>query len=182
MVAAWIDEHKRFWHVASLALLLLALIGPWTYDVIHVPAKYSCSPPNIRLEGDYCGMPLSGMQVIFFLLEAFTSISIGFLTGTAVFADRAREYLLTTIFLLPLLPFFGTAFMLCNKDSRRLQISHLLTWSLAAILGLFWSLIIISDPHPHKWRLWGVWLYMGLDVRVMILETFALATGNGAGT
>ena len=123
-----INKNKQSWRKASLLLLILALIGPWTYDIIYVPAEYTCTPPNIRLEGDYCGLPMSGIRILFFLLEAFISISIGFMAGTAVFADRVREYLFIIFFLLPLLPFFGTAVMLWKNDSRRLQAIHLIAW------------------------------------------------------
>ena len=57
---SWIVEHKRLWGIAILALLLLAILGPWAYDQINVPAEYPCSAPFIRLEGDFCGVPYSG--------------------------------------------------------------------------------------------------------------------------
>jgi hypothetical protein len=170
------DKNKQNWRIASLVLLILVLFGPWTYDVIYVPVKYPCNPPSIRLESDYCGMPLSGLRVIFYLLEAFISISIGFVTGTILFADRAREYLFILFVLLPLLPFFGTALVILKINSRRRQIFHLLTWSLAFILGSYWSLITIVNPHPQKWRLWGLWSYMGLTIGVLLLEIFFVAT------
>ena len=178
MVARYI-ERINSWRVISLALLILALIGPWTYDVIYVPAEYACQPPNIRLEGDFCGLPMSGMQVIFFLLEAFISISIGFVNGTAVIADRVREYLFTIFFLLPVPPFISTLVMFWKKDSRRLQAIHVIIWGLAAIMGLVWSLFVLADPHPQKWRLWGVWFYLILTISMLTLETFALATKKG---
>ena len=171
-MANLMNKNKQIWRIASLGLLVLALVGPWTYDVIYVPAKYPCKPPDIRLEGDYCGVPLSGIQVISFLLEAFVSISVGFVTGTAVFADRAREYLLTLLFLFPLLPFFSTALVIFKSNSRRQQIFHLLTWSLAFILCSYWFLITIVNPHPQKWRLWGLWTYLVSAISVLILEIY----------
>ena len=177
---ARILERKQTFRVASLALIVLALFSPWTYEVIHVSAKYPCSPPNIRLEGDYCGMLLSGIRVIFFLLEAFVSISVGFLTGTAVFVDRAREYLFILFLLLPLLPFFSTALVIFKSNSRRRQIFHLLTWGLALIICSYWSLITIANPHPEKWRLWGIWSYMMLAVGVLILEIYAFTAKKDA--
>lgn len=56
----WINENKTIWRMIILFLLLIAFIGPWTYEQIHVPAQYECTPPNFRLEGDFCGTPLSG--------------------------------------------------------------------------------------------------------------------------
>ena len=171
---------KQIWYIASLGLLVLALVGPWTFEVIYVPAEYTCNPPDIRLEGDYCGVSLSGIQVISFLLDAFVSISVGFLTGTAVFADRAREYLFTLFFLLPLLPFFSTALVIFKSNSHRRQIFHLLSWGLALIIGSYWSLITIATPHPEKWRLWGIWSYMVLTIGVLILEIYAFTAKKDA--
>lgn len=45
----WMNEHKRVWRVAILVLLLAAIIGPWAYDRVNVPAEYPCAPPFIRL-------------------------------------------------------------------------------------------------------------------------------------
>jgi hypothetical protein len=59
----WTNEYKKVWRVAVLVLLLVAIMGPWTFDRIHVPSEYSCSSPYIRLEGDFCGIPLRGITV-----------------------------------------------------------------------------------------------------------------------
>ena len=37
---AWFQGHKTVWRMAILVLLLVALLGPWWYDLINVPAKY----------------------------------------------------------------------------------------------------------------------------------------------
>lgn len=39
--------------VVILLSLLVAIMGPWTFDRIHVPAQYTCSTPFVRLEGDF---------------------------------------------------------------------------------------------------------------------------------
>ena len=33
----WLQEHKTVWRVAILALLLVAIMGPWIFDKINVP-------------------------------------------------------------------------------------------------------------------------------------------------
>jgi hypothetical protein len=58
---SWINEHKSVGRVAVLMLLLVAMMGPWTFDLINVPAEYPCSAPNIRLDDDFCGTPLPGI-------------------------------------------------------------------------------------------------------------------------
>jgi hypothetical protein len=37
----WIIENKRLWRAALLGLLLIAIMGPWVFDIIHVPIKLS---------------------------------------------------------------------------------------------------------------------------------------------
>lgn len=56
---AWIEQNKVFWRIIVLYLPMIAFIGPWSYESIHVPAQYDCSGPSFRLEGDYCCTPLS---------------------------------------------------------------------------------------------------------------------------
>ena len=50
--------------IAGLLSLLVAIMGPWTFDLIHVPSEYPCSAPFIRLEGDFCGTPMSGGWIL----------------------------------------------------------------------------------------------------------------------
>ena len=59
----WLREHKNVWRVTVLALLRVAMLGPWWFSRIVVPSQYPCSNPLIRLEGDYCGMPMPGSWI-----------------------------------------------------------------------------------------------------------------------
>jgi hypothetical protein len=61
---SWLNQNARLWRIIILVLLVLTFIGPWGYDRINVPAQYECSPPNFRLEGDFCGMPLPGVWAV----------------------------------------------------------------------------------------------------------------------
>jgi hypothetical protein len=56
---SWLIVHKQYTRITFMALLLVALSGTWAYDLIHVPAQYDCSLPNVRLRGDFCGIPFS---------------------------------------------------------------------------------------------------------------------------
>jgi hypothetical protein len=58
---SWLNEGKRIWRVITLAVLLLAILGPWAFDRTNVPAEFPCTGPHIRLEGDFCGIPMSGL-------------------------------------------------------------------------------------------------------------------------
>jgi hypothetical protein len=169
---ASIGEFKQTWRVASLALLILALTGPWTYDIIHVPAEYACSPPFIRLEGDFCGTPLQGISIIFWLIQGLMGMFVGLVTGAGAFADSAREFFFILFSTFLLLPLLSTPLVIWRKDSRRLNTFQVVAWGLAAIPALF--LIISSMTSSLHPPLWGAWIYLGLTSSILILELLAL--------
>jgi len=112
------------------------------FEQINVPAKYACGKPSIRLEGDFCGFPLSGFQ--FFSL-----------------------FILVGLSLLLLIPFFTTLLVIWKKDSRRLQTINLSMWSLALILAL---LLFVLQLQDKVFYLWGLWLYIVLAICTLIVE------------
>jgi len=112
------------------------------FDQINVPAEYACDKPFIRLEGDFCGSPLSGFQ--FFSL-----------------------FILVGLSLLLLIPFFTTLLVIWKKDSRRLQTINLSMWSLASILAL---LLFVLQLQDKVFYLWGLWLYIMLAICTLIVE------------
>ncbi len=171
---SWINEHKRVWRVAILVLLLVAIMGPWTFtDRINVPAEYPCSAPFIRLEGDFCGTPLSGIWII----GGFISMGVGLVTGATGFTDRGGGFLCVFLFIIVLLvlPFFSTLLLIVRGDRRRRQVFNVAAWGFAAGMGL----LIGMFSYPKLfWMLWGIWLYIGLAVSALILEVLTLAAGR----
>jgi hypothetical protein len=176
---SWINEHKRVWRVAILVLLLVAIMGPWTFDRINVPAEYPCSAPDIRLEGDFCGMPISGIWIFSWMIGGFIIMGVELVTGATGFADSGGEFLRAFLFimvlLLLLLPIFSTLFLIVRGDRRRRQVFNAAAWGLAASIGL---LIGITIYQKLFWRLWGIWLYIGLAVSALILEVLTLVAGT----
>lgn len=172
---ARIVERRQTWRIASLAFPYLAAFGPWAYDQINVPAEYSCNFPNVRLEGNFCGVPLSGIGILFMVIEGLGSVWGQYLAGSAVFPSRARELLFMISFILFPLPFFSTMFVLFKRNSRGLQIFQLGMLALGTALGLFWF-VILSYPYPHPqiWRLWGFWSYLVTAIGMMVLESLVL--------
>ena len=138
----WINENRNFIRSLILILFVVTLIGPWMFDQINVPAEYACDKPFIRLEGDFCGSPLSGFQ--FFSL-----------------------FILVGLSLLLLIPFFTTLLVIWKKDSRRLQTINLSMWSLALILAL---LLFVLQLQDKVFYLWGLWLYIMLAICTLIVE------------
>jgi hypothetical protein len=186
---AWINEHKNVGRVAVLMLLLVAIVGPWTYTSDGVgPSTYSsggvppaawCRDPNVLLENGRCVRLVSGATVFTFMASAFLSMSVGLVTGEIVFADRAGEllgvFLFTILLFLLVLPFFSTLFLIRGGGSRRLRVFHLVAWGLAAVLSLLPAMSASVLPPV---RLWGIWLYFGLAASALILELLALAAGS----
>lgn len=73
-----ITQNISIFRAGALILFVVALLGPWTFDVINVPAEYECSAPFIRLNGDFCGIAMSGLWVgglsILPLIPFFTTL------------------------------------------------------------------------------------------------------------
>jgi hypothetical protein len=176
---SWMNEHKRVWRVAVLVLLLMAIAGPWTLDLVFVPSGYSCSAPAIRLGGDYCGIPMSGIWVLAAMTGGLANMVVGLVTGTTVFTGRVREFSFSLLGLLLVLPFLSTLFMILRGDRRCQLAFHVVALSLAVGLGLL--LVGMSGYSNLSWVLWGIWLYVGLAASALILELVMLAARRRLG-
>jgi len=176
----WINEHKNVGRVAVLMLLLVAIMGPWTYTADGVPpAGMWCLDPNILLENGRCVRLVSGATFFIFMPVAFLSMSVGLVTGATVLPDRAGEFLRVSLFTMLLfllvLPFFSTLLLIRGGDSRRLRVFHVMAWGLAAVLSL---LPVVFESVLRSGQLWGNWLYVALAASMLALEMFALAAGS----
>ena len=170
---SWINEHQRNWRIALLLLMIVAFMGPWAFDLINVPSEYECSAPFVRLEGDFCGGPLSGIGLFFWISSSFISIGIGLATGEFVFFERIRELLISLLLFLPLLPIFSTLLLILRGDHQRRQVFTIIAWILAISGGLF--LGISNSIYPRLvWAVWGLWLYIGLAISALILEIIVI--------
>jgi hypothetical protein len=156
-------------------LSLVAIVGPWWFDVVFVPAKYSCSSPFIRVRDDFCGIPMSGVWIIVGLATRLIEILKELVTGETVIINPVdamlKFFLYCSLVLILVLPLFTTWLLILRGDRKRNQIFHIVSWSLAVlcviyIFGLNWP-----------WALWGIWLYIGLAVGALILEFLFLALG-----
>ena len=171
----WINEHKNVWRVAVLVLLLVATMGPWTFDLINVPSEYPCSAPNIRLEGDFCGLPVSVTPLILWAIPGLVYANIELVSGASTFPDWVRALRVSLFAFLLVLPCFSTLLLILRGDRRRRQVFNVVAWGLAAGIGL---LIGLSSYPRLFWVLWGVWLYIVLAVSALILEMLTLAAGK----
>ena len=170
----WIDEHRRMWGGVLLALLLLAIAGPWTFDRVNVPAEYPC---DYRLEGDYCGIPMSGMWILAAFAGSFVSLVPDWVAGLAARSvdatDVGRFLLFSLLVIIFLLPVVSALLHVLARDRR--QGLHAAAWGLAVLASLW--LILFVPELTHR-QLWGLWLYFGLAPVGLVLETAALV-GRG---
>ena len=175
---SWINEHKNVGRVAVLVLLLVAMMGPWTYSSDGVPPAAWCRDPNILLENGRCVGLVSGATVLTFMVGAFLSMSVGLVTGATLLPDRAREFLGVFLFtvgiFLLILPFFSTLLLIRGRDPQRWRVFHVMAWGLAVLSVLPLLIMLTSATVMPPGQLWGIWLYFGLAASVLTLEMFAL--------
>jgi hypothetical protein len=174
----WLQENKTGWRAAILVLLGVAILGPWWFDLIVVPAQYECTTA-IRLDGDFCGIPMAGAWILIWVITVPINSIRGLVTGAITLADLRSETLrgiLGGLLLCALLlPFIHTLFLFRHRESRRQQVFSLIVWGLAVGAGLWFGL----SSHPNLfWVLWGVWLYSGLAAGALILEALMLLRGR----
>jgi len=162
-----LDKHKGLIRVIIFIVFIVSLLGPWMFEQLNVPAKYACTPPNIRLEGDFCGAPMSGFLFLVWFGIGFIYILFELITGA--FTCNPRE-LMAGLSLLLLLPIF-TTLLLMGKESHRLSTINLIAWIIAFLITLT---VFIFQIYDQVVRLWGLWLYIILAISVIIFESVLL--------
>ncbi len=167
----WVKANRRWWPAAALALVIVALLWPWGYDRIHVPAEYSCSAPNIRLEGDFCGTPISGARVLLNVARTFAGLPGALLRGEGWWlSGGVREIVLAASPLALVLPLLTMLGRMARDRSRAWWAINVAAWGLAALVAGF--IVMIGLVYGGGWALRspGAWLYFGLAVVVLIVE------------
>ncbi len=177
---AWIAAHKNLGRGIVLVLLVVALIGPWVYEVLitDAPLGGPCGGSLTLLKSGRCAIRLSGAQVIALLGQGFVDMSLEVLSGTTDLFDRAGEFffMLNAWFLV--LPLFSTLLLLIADDRQRLQSFGVLVWGLAVAPCL---LLVLGDPSLRSVHFWGIWLFIGLAVTALAIEISALLARSTSG-
>lgn len=145
-------KSKSIIRAGVLLLIVLALLGPWMYDRVSVPAEYTCDKPFIRLDSDFCGIPLS-------VIQFFNWFAIGFLFPF-------------------LLPFLTTAVLIWKVETHRLRTINLVAWALAFLLTL---LLFYFQLQDQAFRLWGLWLYILVAFGAWMVKFLALRNSSRNG-
>lgn len=165
----WIIENRKMIRALSLLVFVAAMLGTWMFDTLYVPAAYDCSAPTVRLEGDFCGWPMSG-------LKTFTLFGLGMLgtvgqlltrTYPSDQGPRLAEYFAGLIFIFPLFPFLNNLLIMRRPESRRLQMTSLIFWATACALSLP---LLFFSLGPQTSKLWGLWMYVGLTLCMTLFE------------
>lgn len=148
--------------VAALALLLVALLGPWAFDT-HPSTQQDCPAPLVWLGGGRCACLVAPLPLLALLLQMDP------------FGIAGAVWLI----LLLLLPFLSTPLLLV-AERRWPRALHLAAWGLAAAMAAFVFIRHWPLRGVLTLRLWGVWLCLAVSIAALAAEILApgLRTGN----
>jgi hypothetical protein len=164
-----VNRHERIWRVALLALSLFAMAGPWGFDVIHVPAEYECTPA-IRLEGDVCGVPLSGFWFLTSMVEVLITLMVTLMTDPTSWLEWIRDgRFMGPGLLLFAGPLLSALSLIARSGWRGWRALHFVAWALGGGLSLVMATNGFEQMVPG---LWGLWLYFGLAAVALGLDVW----------
>ncbi len=179
-LVGWISRRKNIVRAAVPFLLLLAIVGPWTYSSDGAPPAEWCRDPYILLESEHCVRLVSGAEVLAFMTGTFLSLNVQLVKGTLVLDDRARELIgvsvVTVLLFLLVQPVFTTSLLIFGGEQPRRRMYYVVTWALAAIVS--GVLLVVSCWSETCAELWGMWLYVGLAASVLALELAVIRPAN----
>lgn len=159
---------RIFWLVTAI-LLAVSFFGPWMYDVILVPAQYTCDLPFVRLEGDFCGMPTSPASYFRWGFSSGDASSRAVEKSPLTLQEWTQGYSFVFISFLLVLPIFSSLLRLWKPDHRSLRIFHL---GVVGSVVLLMAAEVILEPDTLQPALWGLWLY-----RIAILAALGVELG-----
>jgi hypothetical protein len=159
--------NRRTWRIVALTLLAIAIVGPWAYDLINVPAQYSCDRPNVRLRGDFCGLPIP----LVMLIGPIVGSLLHLLSGDMTLGEDLSTIVTPLLLLVVLMPLFTSPPLLRERTQGRWQWFNVTTWGLAAIVvGVY---LVLAAPRPHG-PPWGALLYFLVALGALALELLSL--------
>ena len=120
--------------MAALLLLLVTMTGPWLIDTHPATEKTCLAPYYVWLGDGYCACLIT--------------------YKVSWVAIRADPNPLRALWLLPMLPFLSTMFLILGRGQHYLWIFHLIAWGLTAVFALFFFFVVIDSSHLIL-ILWG---------------------------
>ena len=171
---AWVNENRRYLSMAMLALLVLSIVGPWGYNQINIPAQFPCGEPYIRLEGDFCGEPMSPVKGISVMTVDLIRMIAGALNGTIsiTWSEWGGMALFLLAVLCLLLPLISALRWSLPQKYQPWLVFDLIAWGLATVptAGM---LPFLQAHQPDK--LWGLWIYTVLIACGLVLVAAAFS-------
>jgi hypothetical protein len=128
---SFILEKEGFLRKMILALFVLAMLGPWSFDLLHVPAQYPCDGVTVRLAGDFCGFPVPGFGGVIMVFSGLFRNLGALIKGNAAFLLPELTVLL--IMGLVFLPSISTVLLIWKERSRGFKIVNLIFWALGGL-------------------------------------------------
>jgi hypothetical protein len=170
-----VNDKQRVWRFVITSLLLVSFAGPWTFDLLSVPREYACTAPHVRLDGDFCGVPIIGLLAFFQYLLGFPFLISRMIRFPQFFSPEL-------LFFLPLLlPVFTILLLIRSRGARSPEESKIFFWSLSLGINLFMGLVgTIPRPIPVL-APWGIWVFNVSATAALIRAILVLRaerTGN----
>lgn len=168
---SFIVENKVLLRKLVVAMFVISMLGPWAFDLLSVPAQFLCGYPNVRLNGDFCGAPLSGFRGF---IWTSGNILDGLIKGNI--AARIPELVTFVSIWIVILPFFSILLLIRYPNSQRMQIINLIAWGMACFpASRFFILQTSRDQLIHlSYLLWGIWSYIFVALSTIIFEVLVL--------
>jgi hypothetical protein len=154
-ITQWFTEWWRVVRLAGIALVVLALAGPWWYDKIYVPAEYECHRPNIRLEGDFCGVPIAGFWQITELVNMVPMLVQHTYPGSIGAREIGGLLLWFALTLVLIGPVISNVITTQEAADPLAVVAHIVLDLVIAMVS--YALLNLSAYHPIL--IWGLWLY-----------------------
>jgi len=136
----------------------------------------------VRLEGDFCGLPMSGIWIPVFVGARFVELFTQMNAGERALAESITSILQTCLFLVLvlflLLPLISPWLLILKGDRKRLHWLEMASLGIAALICGIW---VIGTLTPQKsLALWGSWLYIGVAIGALILEVLVMVYSRKA--
>lgn len=155
-----------------LALLVVAMLGPWAFDLLNVPAQYPCEKPSVRLYGDFCGAPMSGFGALAWIFSGLFDTLTDVIRGNI--AVILPDLLALLFVCIVVFPFLSTLLLLWKKTLRPMQILNLIVWGLAC-LASFSLFFLLSNREQFAlffYLYWGILLYIVVASSAVFFEVW----------
>jgi hypothetical protein len=171
---SFIVENKVLLRKLVVAMFVISMLGPWSFDLLSVPAQFPCGYPNVRLNGNFCGAPFSGFRGLVWATRDFFFILDDLIKWHIVV--RIPELITFVSIWIIVIPFFSTLLLIRYPNSQRMQIINLIAWGMACFPALrFFILQTGRDQLIHlSYLLWGIWFYIFAALGTIIFEVVVL--------